>query len=196
MLKITYYLGYFSLILWAIAALRQYGTKYFFYFLAWASADIATVPVRLIFHSGTNFFYAPFSFLALIALLEISFIKKYWIVITIIFLAICIISLDNNVTGIPDIQMLGISVSIIHFLILIVFLKELIIPFVKENLVNIFLIALIFYEITIIAKFLDYITGFTNGYFYYIITTSFELILGLFFIIFKSDDKRLIFQLK
>ena len=167
---------------------RQFRKKYFFYFLAWVSADIVTLPARLVFHSGTNFFYAPFSFLALVALQDIIFIKKYWVVILIVFSVICIISLNNNVTGI--------SVSIIHFFILLIFLKELIITFVKNNLVSIFIIILIFYEITVVVKYLNLLTGFTNDYIYYIMTTLFEIIFALFFIIFKSDDKRLIFQLK
>ena len=195
-MNILYYLVYFSIIIWAFVPLRQFRGKYFFYFLPWASADILTLAARLIFHSGTNFFYAPCSFLALIALQDTKFIKKYWWVITIIFLAVCLISLNNNITGIPDIQMLGISLSIIHFFILMIFFKELIILFVQDNLINAFLIALVFYEITIIAKFLNYLTGFTNDYIYYIITTVFEILFALFFIIFKSDDKRLIFRLK
>ena len=195
-MKTIYYLVYLTTILWAIVPFRQFRKKYFFYFLTWASADIATLPARLIFHSGTNFFYAPFSFLALISLQDVKFIKKYRIVIIILFLAVCIISLNNNVTGIPDTQMFWISVSIIHFFILLIFLKELIIIFVEDNLVSLFLIILIFYEFTVLAKFLNNFTGFTNDYIYYVITSIFEILFALFFIIFKSDDKRLIFQLK
>ncbi len=187
-MKIIYFLAYFSVFVWAIVPFRQYKGKYFLYFLSWVSADIATVPARLIFHSGTNFFYAPFSFLALIALQDIKFIKKYWVVITILFLGVCYINLNNN--------MMGTFVSIIHFFILLIFLKELIMTFVTKNLVKIFLIILIFYEIMTVAKFLNYLTGFTNAYIYFIITSIFEITFGLFFIIFKSDDKRLIFQLK
>ncbi len=191
-----YYLVYFSIIIWAFVPLRQFRKKYFFYFLALVSSDIVTLGARLIFHSDTNFFYAPFTFLALISLQDTKFIKKYLLVIIVIFLVVCIISLNNNVTGIPEIQMLAISVSIIHFFILLKFLKELIISFVKDNLIDIFLVALLFYEITLITKDLNYLTGFTNDYVYYVITSIFEITFGLFFIIFKSDDKRLIFRLK
>ena len=195
-MNILYYLVYFSIIIWVVVPFIQFKKKYFFYFLALVSSDIVTLGARFIFHSGTNFFYAPFTFLALVALLDVKDIKKYWVVITIILLAICIISLEKNVTGIPGFQMTAISLSIIHFFILMIFLKELIIPFVKENLINIFLVALIFYEITIVVKSLNYLTGFTNNYIYWVTTSVFEIIFGLFFIIFKSDDKRLIFQLK
>ncbi len=157
-------------------------------------ADLATLPARLIFHSRTNFFYPPFSFLALIALQDIKFIKKYWAILTIIFLAVCIISLDNNITGISDQLIIGLSTSILHLLILFMFLKELINSYLYKDGVSIFVLVLIFYEVTIVAKFLDFSTGFLFEYTYYIIATSLEIIIGIFFIIFKSDDKRLILQ--
>ena len=179
---------YLSVIVWAIIPFRQLKKDYFFYFLAWISADIITLGARFIFHSTTNFFYVPLSFLALIALQNFKSIKKQWLTITFLFLGICLLNIEYNI--------IIISVFILHILILISFLKELIIHYVKNNLFSIFLLALIFYEITVVAKFLNYLTGFTNDYYYFIITTIFEIAFGVFFIILKADDERLIFQFK
>ena len=74
--------------------------------------------------------------------------------------------------------------------------QMLIITFEKNRLLNLFVIILIFYEITLIAKFLNNLTGFTNDYYYYVITSIFEIAFGIFFIIFKADNKFLVFQLK
>ncbi len=190
------FLIYLGVIVWAIVPIRQFKTKYFFYFLFWVSADIATLLARLVFHSGTNFFYAPCSFLALCALLEYKYIKKYLIPSTILFIIICAISIDTSIRGIPEFQRMGISICIIHLMILLVFLKQFITAYIKKNLINIFLIILIFSEIMTVTKFLNYLTGFTNDYLYYNITNSFEIIFGVFFVIFKADNKRLIFQFK
>ena len=187
-MSLLYYLLYSIVLLWTVVVYRQYGCKYFLYFLAWVSADILTLVARLIFHSSTNFFYAPLSFLALIALLEFKSIKKYWLIIAFLFLVVCLLNLEYDI--------IIISVITLHILILLLFLKEFIIPYAKENLFSIFLFCLIFYEITVVAKFINYLTGFTNGYYYFIITSFFEIAFGIFFIIFKADNKRLVFQLK
>ena len=175
-------LVYIGVVVWAIVPLRQYRQKYFLYFL---------------FHSGTNFFFPTFSFLALCSLLNYRTIKKYGIILILLFIITCIIGLDNNILGIPGYHAVAISLSIIHSFILLIFLKQFMTTFyAKQNLVDIFSLLLIFYEIMNIAKFLNYLTGFTNDYFYFNITTSFEILIGIFFIIFKADNKRLVFQLK
>lgn len=186
LMEFLYYSAYLGVLVWIVAALRQFKGKYFFFFLFWVSADILTLIARLAFHSGTNFFYVPFSFLAYIGLLDFRYIKKYWVILVILFLVVCTISLKYN--------LITICVIIIHFIILLEFLKEFIIPFIRNNVISIFILVLIFYEITLVAKYLNYLTGFTNGYYYFIITTFFEIAFGIFFIIFKADNKRLIFQ--
>ena len=190
-------LVYIGIVLWAIVPLRQYKQKYFLYFLFWSYADVVTVFARFFFHSNTNFFYPSFSFLALCSLLDYKTIKKYGIILIILFVIICIVSLNDSTFGIPEPRIVTISLSIIHSFILLIFLKQFITTFyTKQNVVNVFLLILIFNETTNVTKFLNYLTGFTNDYYYYIITSIFEILFGIFFIIFKADNKRLVFQLK
>lgn len=183
-----YYLGILGILIWAVVPFRQYKKKYFIFFLALICGDLITLVTRILAHSGTNFFYVPFSFLALVSLLDKKFTKKYWIIIAILFLAFCIINLEYN--------LVVFSVIIIHLAILFILLKSLIVSFAKLRHVNIFLLLLIFYEITLIAKYINYLTGFSNDYYYYIITTVFEILFGIFFIIYKADDNKLVLQFK
>lgn len=195
-MKLFYLLGYIAVIIWAIVPISQYNGKYFFYFLFLVSSDIITLIARLVFHSGTNFFYGPLTLLSLYALLKVKQIKKHKILLAILFIITCIFNLDINIIGIPEFQLMGLSLGIIHLVILYIFIKELFIKYENNYVINLFLVALVFYELTAVTKFLNYLTGFTNDYFYYIITNIFEILFALFFIVFKADDKRLILQFK
>lgn len=195
-MNIINFLTYGSVFIWIIIPFRQYRQRYFFYFLFLACTDIFTISLRVIFHSGSNFFYAPFSYLALVSLLNSEFIKKHRVILSLAFLFVCALSLNNNIFGISTVQMTGLTLSALDFLIFLILLKGFIINFVKSNHINVFLLVLIFYEIMDTAKFLNYFTGFTNDYLYFNISNSFEILFGLFFIIFKADDRRLLFRIK
>ena len=195
-MKLFSLLTYTAAIIWALVPIRQYKSKYFFYFLFFVSSDIVTLVARLVFHSGTNFFYGPLTFLSLCALLNVRHMRKYKIILAILFIITCIFSLDINIIGIPEFQRMGMSISIIHLLILYIFIKELFITSEKNHAINLFLVVLVFYEITVVTKFLNYLTGFTNDYFYYSITNVFEILFAIFFIVFKADNSRLILQFK
>ena len=190
-------LTYIGVVIWAIVPLRQYKQKYFLYFLFTAYPDVITVFARFFFHSKTNFFFPTFSFFALCSLLDYNTMKKYGIILILFFVVICIVGLNNTTLSIPEHRMVAMSLSIIHSFILFIFLKQFITTFyTKQNLVNIFLFVLIITEIMYVIKFLNYLTGFINGYLYFNITTSFGILFGIFFIIFKADSPRLVFQLK
>ena len=187
-MQTLYYLGYFGVIVWAIIPFRQYKNKYFIYFLTWVCADLFALAARFIFHSGTNVFFAPLSFLALVSLLNFETTKKYLWAVIILFILSIMLSLKDNLWVM--------TVILIHLFILGFFLKDIIVSLNKNYIINIFVLLLAFYEITVVAKNINYLTGFTNDYYYYIITNIFEIIFGLFFIIFKADDGRLILRFK
>ena len=86
--------------------------------------------------------------------------------------------------------------SFLHFLFLFKFLQTFIIKLVEEKTVSIFLGCLIFYEITAATKYFGLITGFANAVPYYIITTIFEFLIGLFFCLFKEIAQKFLFNLK
>lgn len=190
-MNLAYISFYISIIIWAIIPFRQVGKKYFYYFLLFAILDPIILFVRIELHSTTNYLYLPFSFLILASIQNTDFLKKYRIYIFVLFILISIVSLNNFIM-----DKFFLFMGIIHLLIFLKFIKNFIISFVKDNTVNIFLILLVFYEITIVAKNFNILSGLTDAHTYFVITSIFEAFIGLFFCIFKSDNPRLLLQFK
>ena len=191
-----YIIAYSGVIIWALVPIRQYKNRFFYFFLLLTCADVITLVARTVFKSGTNFFIVPFNFLALTALLDINFIRKHKILLLILLLSICIISIQKTILQIPDYQIMAILMIIINVFILYIFIKELFINSGNKRFINLYLIVLVLYAIMEVTKFLNYLTGFTNGYFYFKATIYIEVLVAIFFVIFKADNKRLFFQLK
>ena len=186
-----YYIIFTSIIIWLIIPFRQLGNKYFYYFLFLAIMDPISIFFRWILNSPTNYFYIPLSFLALISLLGTNTLKKYRILIIILILIVFIM----NFSYIISIRFF-LFMSITHLLILFYFLKDFIVGFFKSKIFDIFLMLLIFYELTIVTKNLNLISGFADAHFYFFITSILEILIGLFFCFFKTDNPRFILQFK
>ena len=86
-------------------------------------------------------------------------------------------------------------ITAIHLFILLKFLEHLIINFAHKTNINFFLVVLVLYELTILTKNIEVLTGLTLGYTYFYITGIFEIFIGLFFILFKEGNPKLILQL-
>ena len=73
-------------------------------------------------------------------------------------------------------------------------------PFIKrlihENIWDTFLVVSLLYEISIIAKNVISITDITTGDIYFILTSIFELLMGLFFLLFTDETPFLKRKLK
>ena len=198
-LMITFYyiLYILGMVIWVIVPIRQVKETFFLFFLALAAGDIAAIIALMIArfafhsHSNTNIFYVVFGLLCLISIQDkkISKLSKIFLVL------LCIIFLTLELYGMQYKQEI-ILISFIQFLLLLKFLKYFIFKLVNERLISIFLICLIFYELTLITKLLNLITGFANVYAYFFITTFFEIFIGLFFCIFKEDNPRILIKLK
>jgi hypothetical protein len=187
---------FLSLLIWGIVPIRQKGGKYFLFFLILISGDIianitffSPYPIKSYF--ATNFFYISSAMLRLISVQE----KKISSLSAIIILILCIVTITSEVHGLTYKHELAI-LSLFHFLFLLKFLQNFIIKFVKENNFSLFLGCLIFYEITATTKYFGLITGFANAGYYLITTTIFEILIGIFFCIFRDDDPRILIKLK
>ena len=189
-MKIFYYLTIFSTLLWIIVPIRQIKKKYFLYFLFVEAADLFTLILRLVFHSKSNFFYIPLSYLSFVAVLNTDFAKKYWLLFSSFFVLFFVANIYVSLN-----QFL-IILSFIQLLIIIKLLKDFVSLFFNENLLYIFIFVIIFYEVLFVTKLLNLLLGFANAYVYFYISTISEILIGLFFCIFRSDDSRLILQLK
>ena len=190
-MNIFYYVTIFSIFLWLLVPLRQVRRKYFYFFLFVSLTDLFTLALRILFRSPSNFFILPFFFLALISIQDIDFIKKNLLLFILLF--IFILFYDIFIT-INKYQIL--LLVCLQLLIILKIAKDFFVKFMQDNQFDIFVIVLFFFEILEITKFLNLLIGFTHAYIYFYITTAFEILIGLFFCIFRSDDQRLVLQLK
>ncbi|MHB8339341.1 MAG: hypothetical protein ACYC49_02015 [Ignavibacteriaceae bacterium] len=183
-------LTYLLLFVWLIIPIRQIGKKHFYFFLAGISGDIATLIVRMIFHSNSNLFVILFLFLGFISLFEWNLIFKNKFLI--IILIVVLIFIEANSIHKLDI----ILIEIINIFIMIAFLTDFILHYTAKRIFSLPLILLVLYELTVVTKYISLITEYKNAYPYFIIASIFEAFVGLFFCIFKEDDPRIIIQLK
>lgn len=182
---------YLLIIIWFFPPFRQYKGKYFYFFLFLALSQAGGL-IFYAFHSGVPWLiFIVFSFLLFCALQEWKKLKKYWYIFFVFFLIIIFIHFILRDRNISEYIFIGLHL-IILFRLLQIFIPEI----VNGMVINLFLIMMIFYEIIIITKFINYMTGFADAYTYFFITSTFEVILGLFFSIFRADNRRIVFQLK
>ena len=180
---------YISIIIWLIPPVRQFRTKYFFFFLILALIDPISFIYRFLIIKTIPFgFYIFANFLLLISLLDITTIKKndfLFIAIGLILIGIIIFAnFTNN-------QSLIILLAF-QFLILSVILKKFIVNYVFDKKINFFLLVLIFYFLTIITKFFNVLTGFADATAFFLITSIAQVIFGLYFSIVREDKPKIV----
>lgn len=178
------FIQWFSMLIWFLPPFRQYNQKYFGYFLVLALTDPVALFLNLVFHIHPLKPFIVLSFLLLLTLFDLN--KPVTRLISGIAFLLMTAASFYLTTPIANVLMI-----FCHLMILSVIIKHLARFIGKEQSISLFLIALVFYETTIILKmYVDLIkeANFTLNYF---ITTGFEIFLALIFILFRSDDKRL-----
>jgi hypothetical protein len=186
------YLYYTGFIIWFLIPLRQFRTRFFSFFLLIGIADLIGVFYLLYIDHATNLLvYILIATLALISLQEKTDIKKYYLYYIFAILIIVGIYLQNPVMITGTLLMI-----FLHILIILTLLKDFLNDFFNIRSLSVFMAVMIFYEITLLTKFGSILTGDANNYIYYMITSVMQILLGLFFLIFKYDYKRLILQLR
>ena len=173
--------------IWLFPPIRQFKSKYFIYFLTLPLAEAASLIVSYFFSFNQMLIYNFFSLLALVSVLEKKMIKKMW---PVIFLVIVYAS-GFVLNGFKN----EIIFIFIHILILAVFMKQFILRIFYEDIFSVFMVLLIFYEFTLITKFINILTGFANASYYYIITSIFEFFIGVFFCIYRDSSAKILIKL-
>lgn len=181
-MRIESIITYISAIVWLFPPIRQYKTKYFLFFLILALKNSFN---EAALHMN---FSNP---------LTIDLIAAYLILASLVWRKISLKSLIIFLTGLLLLIIAGnyltlfgiVSLKVILSSILVfIFSKDTILSFHKTAKINLFYLMLTFYEITIVIKFIDYITFAKIGVIYFNITTAFELLIGVFFIIYNSAN--------
>ncbi len=178
-----------SLVIWSIAAFRQYGNQYFYFFIILAVCDPIGLMYILAFHSQNIFIYATLNFAMYFSLPSMK-TNRYKLNHIILFLVVILAQhfLINSL--IIDQILYGIAV----LLILLKILEIIIIKINSERIINILLLLLFLYQLSVFTKFIIVFTNQPNALTFYHLTTIFEILLGLYFCFFKEDKFRILLK--
>lgn len=179
-----------SLLIWFIIPILHWRRKFFFYFLVLGLTDVTSIILTYYFGKIVFYPYVLTSFLLIVSLQDRSFVYrfKYYIVA----ISVCIIYFGGEHSP-PFSEVVLLS---LHIIILIRILYLFVIDVGNNLRLNLFYVFLLFYEITVISKFLNILFNLVDGAMYFNITTAFEIFIGLFFLFFRYDNSRIVFQLK
>jgi hypothetical protein len=176
---------YISSGVWLLPVFRQYKGNYFYYFLILALSD----PLNIFFGSVLGILQGGHihSVLSILIFYSIgttgqNFLKNW--IFHLIFI-LCFLYVLFFMETQPQL------VLVIHFLVLYKFIKNAIIHLHNTNLLNFFYLILIFYEITLIVNLIVLIGRTDTGYILFYITASFQILIALFFAIFREDSSLL-----
>lgn len=180
-----------SRILWLIPPIRQYKSKFFYFFLFMAVTEPTTYIIRNVFHSRSNINMVITSLCVLFSLFGYKTLKKYIFFV----LSFSILVLLLNFT--QPVEMTDLSIMMfVQISIFIILLKRTITQVIYDKKINLFYIVLLLYTFIQITKMLNVILYFADALYYFVLTTIVDYFFAVFFMIFREDSKQIIFPLK
>ena len=177
---------------WIFPAVRQYMTELFWYFLIFAFADPITFLISTQIHSASN---SPrvqtlLSFLLMLSVLWSFMNKKSIKILTASVLLLLLFSLFTNRTFAYSLLVL------IHIIITFFFIKRTFAFTANSGKVNIFHLILLLEEISIVLKTSAILISFNPGFSYYLATNAFEILIAIFFTVYREDNTKLHIDLR
>lgn len=165
---------FIDLFIWLLPPLRQKNTKYFIFFLLLALSDPFYYLVNLIHLTDSPPYYLIISALVLISLNK----KKYSLFLLPLIAGLLFILGNSGIRF---------CIFILQFIILLYFLKELILTASEKSKMIIFNLVLVMYQVSVMTKFASSYF-FTIGYIFYDLTTAFEILICVFFILYNDKN--------
>lgn len=178
----AYLIYYISAFVWLLPPIRQYRGKLFLYFLILAFADLLTRISSVNFHTNAFQIHCLISFASVLSVSISNTSMRMYVLIFIGF----ILTLFISITQTRNIIIL--YMVILHLIILWFFLKETLISFSKNNYLTLGWVMLILYEISIVLKFIIVLEATQASIIFYYLTTAFEILIAIFFTIYKVED--------
>lgn len=187
-IKIMSILIYSSMIIWVLSGIRQFPTKYRYFFISIAISDpLNTVLVSFNMMTG-NYVFLLTSLLAFYSTIKFDPYGKDKILY---FLLPVLMLLTFFITGTTELAFVFIHVFIFYKVFKIATLD-----LFDNKHFGIFKYLLVFYELTVILNVtLRYIEA-TQYYFLFYATFAFQVLIGLFFVIFREDKTNLEIEIK
>ena len=180
-------LYYIALIVWIIPAFRNYKTNLFVFFLLLAVHDPLSILFKLLINPHLDLIYSVvITFLIILSLIRVKR-KQILLICSISAIILCYLAF---IFLSVHTKMLILMMQLVFVFLII--LKKFAEYSIVNRAYNIFYIIVIFYLLTLILKFLTVFIGSDYAIEYFIITTVFQILFGLFFSIFREDDPRLL----
>jgi len=178
--KILYFV---SIGVWLIPPIRQFKGKYFYFFLILAVMDPISMGFRLLFKQTIPVgVFSYFTYFLLASLFSFKTYKNHLP----LFVSISLLMFLLIFFGFNKSQNL-LAIVLFHFGILFIILRKFITTYAFNGQLSVFYIFFILYELTIIIKLFYVLFRFGDATAFHYITTSAQIIFGLFFSIIRES---------
>jgi hypothetical protein len=187
---IYFFIPSLSMLFWIFPAARQYKTNLFWYFLVYAFSD----PIQLIVFTLSKFIYGKlYIFITFLLLLTVLFPfenKKSIRIMTTVILSLVLFAFFST-------KIFTTSLTIfIHVIITYFFIRRTFMFAAINGKVNIFHLFLLLEEISIILKLSAMLISLNPGLIYSIATGAFEILIAIFFTLYREDNPKLHIDLR
>lgn len=183
---------YLSIFVWLLPPLRQRNTRFFYYFLILAMADLVGLTMNEYLRISFSDYYILISFCLFLALQKTDFLKKKSVLFICLGLLVIILSFLNIGSN-----LYVFFFTFLHLMIIFRILYFFVMEVSQKQTIGFFYLVLAFYEFTVLLKFLNFLFELkVEAHTYFYITTGFELLVGIFFTTFREDSQKLVYKLK
>ncbi|KAF0140500.1 MAG: hypothetical protein FD122_2394 [Stygiobacter sp.] len=182
------YLVIVSIVVWLITPIRQYKTRYFWFFLTLGLADPVSIIAARNFHIVSAQFYVPFDILLFFSVIEYKKITFYKILFYIVIVGFGCYSFFHFW------EYGSYFFTTVMFFVLVILVKQSFQFIVERGSINIFHVVLVFYQALNAFKSLALLLNFSTGVWFFCISTAIQIFIGAFFALYREDDPRLLIE--
>ena len=178
------YLAIISIVVWLITPIRQYKTRYFWFFLTLGLADPVSIIAARNFHIMITQLYVILSILFFFSVIEYKKITIYKVSFYIAIVGVGCFSFFHVW------EYGAFFYTAVLFLVLVVIVKQSFQFVIEKGSINIFHMLLIFYQALNVFKSLSMLLNFSTGVWFYFISNVVQILIGIFFALYREDDPR------
>ncbi len=169
-----------NIFVWLLPPIKQYGGKYFYYFLILALSDPLNIAIRHLFHF-TFYLHLILDLFLILSLFDFRMLKNIPFVILLI-----LFSVGSNIFLTPD--SVAVLMIICDLIMLTIFLKRAVLCLHDYGNINLFFFVLILYETSALSKYLILLFELPVKVIYFNLTTAFEILIALYFTFYATDN--------
>ena len=189
MSELTLYFKYLlivSTVVWLITPIRQYKTRYFWFFLTLGLTDPVAIIVGKSFDLVIAQLYVPLNILLFLSIIEYKKITFYKILFYIIIVGLGVYSFVHFW------EYGSYFFTAVLFLVLMILIRQSFQFIVEIGSINIFHAVLVFYQALNVFKSLTILLNFSTGVWFYFISNVLQIFIGIFVALYREDDPRLL----